>query len=341
MLDFGSLTMTEIIRLQNKLQQELVRRFERPMALVFSDIVGSTPYFARFGDGAGRQLQQLHVDLFNGCIGSRGGRLVDTVGDGIFMVFDTVPDAVDCVIDFQRQMARANEDRSHPHQLRVHIGIHWGMVLTDGTAVSGEAVNLCARVAGSTAAGEVRVTRPVFQELDRKHRLSCRALGLTTLRGIDQPVELLVLDWRDPTTFPRSVLVEETQERIELPQQDVVTFGRLLNHAGSRANDIVLHHPDPDVLRQVSRWHFELRRFENGVRLLALSESMTTVDGLPVARGAVHPVRAGSRIGVADLLHVRLLGAEPAELDEDEHSTMLRVGGRRPGHTEFGSPDFD
>jgi hypothetical protein len=161
------------------------------------------------------------------------------------------------------------------------------------------------------------------------------------LRGIDQPVELLVLDWRDPTSFPRFVLVEETEERIELPQQDVVTFGRLLNHAGSRANDIVLHHPDPEVLRQVSRWHFELRRSEHGVRLLALSESMTTVDGAPVARGSVHPVRAGSRIGVADLLHVRLLGVEAADLEADEHSTLLRVGGRRVGHTDFGTTDLD
>ena len=45
-------------------------RFERRRALVFSDVVGSTPYFARFGDEAGRQLQQRHVDLLNAAIGT-------------------------------------------------------------------------------------------------------------------------------------------------------------------------------------------------------------------------------------------------------------------------------
>ena len=54
MIDFSTLGMTEIIRLQNQLQQELTRRFERPLALVFFDIVGTTPYFGRFGDAAGR-----------------------------------------------------------------------------------------------------------------------------------------------------------------------------------------------------------------------------------------------------------------------------------------------
>jgi hypothetical protein len=42
--------MAEIIRLQNELQQELTRRFQHHATLAFSDIVGSTEYFARFGE---------------------------------------------------------------------------------------------------------------------------------------------------------------------------------------------------------------------------------------------------------------------------------------------------
>ena len=46
----NGLSMTEIIRLRDLLSKALTRRFERPLALAFSDVVGSTPYFARFGD---------------------------------------------------------------------------------------------------------------------------------------------------------------------------------------------------------------------------------------------------------------------------------------------------
>ena len=59
MVELSTLSMTDIIRLQNQLQQELTRRFERKLVLLFSDIVGSTGYFAQWGDAAGRQLQQL------------------------------------------------------------------------------------------------------------------------------------------------------------------------------------------------------------------------------------------------------------------------------------------
>src|SRR5438067_12040514 len=79
--------MAEIIRLQKELQLELTRRFQRQAALAFSDIVGSTEYFARFGDAPGRQLQQLHVDLVGECLGRHQGRLVDTAGDGAFVTF--------------------------------------------------------------------------------------------------------------------------------------------------------------------------------------------------------------------------------------------------------------
>ena len=63
-----TLSMTEIIRLQDTLSKALVRRFEKKLALAFSDVAGSTTYFSKYGDEAGRlnpnsaevnQLQQV------------------------------------------------------------------------------------------------------------------------------------------------------------------------------------------------------------------------------------------------------------------------------------------
>lgn len=332
MIDLAVLTMTEIIRLQNQLQQELVRRFERQALLVFSDIVGSTPYFARFGDAAGRQLQQLHFDLLGNCIHPVQGRIVDTAGDGAFCVFPNADTAVRGIIAFQEQMARENTSRGRHHQLQVRVGMHWGPVLTDGVEVAGDSVNLCARVASSSEPGEIRMTREVFQELSRANRLSCRVLGSVVLKGVAQPVDVLALDWRDPLVFPRRLRIEETTEELVLPQQDIVTFGRLPEHNGVRANDIVLSHPDPELSRQISRWHFELRRFADGLRLRALSDSSTEVNGWPVDKGADVPVVAGARIRVADALTLTLVGPDVVDdLDDADSTTMFRRPQLRAG----------
>ena len=329
MIDISAFTMTEIIRLQNQLQQELTRRFERPALLVFSDIVGSTAYFSRFGDAAGRQLQQLHLDLLAGGIGSSGGRIVDTAGDGAFLVFPGAEVALAALIDLQRALATANATRGRQHQLQVRIGVHWGQVLTDGQAVSGDSVNLCARVAASADRGEIRLTRPVFHELGRQQRMNCRSLGSLPLRDYAAGVELLVLDWRDASDFPRSLRIEETGEQIALPGQDIIAFGRLPENDGVRANDVVLSHPDPALARLISRWHFELRRFDQGLRLHALSDSQTVVDGLRVDKAVPVVVRAGSRIRVADALTLCLLGSSRPALDADATTVRPSAGAAR------------
>lgn len=323
MVDFSTLGMTEIIRLQNQLQNELRRRFERSLLMAFSDIVGSTPYFARFGDAVGRQLHQLHYDLLAQAAADAEGRIVDAVGDGVFCVFASADAGVRGIVAFQQAMARENVARARDHQLAVRIGLHWGSVLTDGAMVTGDSVHVAARVARAAEPGSIYVTRQVFLEFGPALRLHCHPVGTRELKGVAQPFELLELDWRDPAAFPRRVLIEETTEQIALPQQDVVSFGRLNEHEGARANDIVLTHPDSARTRQISRWHFELRRAPDGLRLRTLSEGVTTVDGQLVAKGVDVPVRSGTRIGVGNTLTLRLAGAANAAADDEDSRTMM------------------
>jgi hypothetical protein len=204
-----------------------------------------------------------------------------------------------------------------------------GPALTDGTVVTGDSVHVAARVARAAEPGGVCLTRQAFLEFGPALRLLCRPVGTRDLKGVAQPVDLLELDWRDPAAFPRRVLIEETGREIALPQQDIVSFGRLHEPDGPRSNDIVLSHPDPARTRQISRWHFELRRAPDGLHLRTLSDGLTTVDGQPVSRGADIPVRSGTRIGVADTLNLRLTGATHAATDADENTTLKRPAAPR------------
>lgn len=323
MIEFDTLSMTEIIRLQNLLQQELTRRFERHVALVFSDIVGSTPYFARFGDVSGHQLQQLHIDLLNQCLPAHQGRVVNTAGDGAFLAFPSANAATDAIIEFQRLISSANATRAREHQLQVRIGMHWGPVLTDGVVISGDSANLCARVAASASVGEIRVTRDVFQNLTPQHKINCQPLGVVELKGISRQIELLALDWRDRALFPTILRIEETEEEFVLPQQDIISFGRLREHEGTLANDVVLALPDPLLARQISRWHFELRRFADGLRVRAVSDGATEVDGKRVAKGQEVPIKPGSKVRVARVVTVTFDSAPMESVPESFDATMI------------------
>ncbi len=321
-VDFDSLTMTEIIRLQDQLSQALKRRFEKPLALAFSDIVNSTPYFARFGNEAGRGLQQRHFDLLQKVVNDQQGRIVDTAGDGGFMCFPGVMHAARALIELQKLISNDNMNRQREHQLKVRIGIHYGPVLTDGVQVTGDPVNVCARVGGSAVGGEIRLSGEAFREItDAVLRLSCRRLPTVELKGVGRPVEQLVLGWRDQQMFPSTVLVEETKQQIALPDQDVIAFGRLAEHEGQPANDVILVHPDPAVTAQISRWHFELRRHPNGFVLKPLTDQLTEVDGQAVAKGLEVPIRAGSTVRLAKVLALRFQSPSPS--DQSSNRTQM------------------
>ena len=338
MLDLNTLSMTEIIRLQNRLRQELSRRFEHQMLMVFSDIVGSTPYFARFGDDVGRQLHQLHFDLLEQSFAGSRGRVVDRVGDGAFCVFPSAADGALGVQAFHRAMTLENARRARAHHLMVRIGLHWGTVLTDGQDVAGDAVHIAARVSKVAEPGSVLITEQVFRELGPEMRLFCRTAGARELKGVSERYELLEMDWRDPQAFPRRLVIQETGMEHALPLQDVVAFGRLAEHDGRPANDIVLHHPKPELARRISRWHFELRRQPDGLRLRALSNDATLLDGQPVIAGADVPVRAGAVIRVADTLTLRLLSGVGADLDETSNTTLLGTAFKPPPRSAPDTP---
>lgn len=294
------MTMTEIIRLQDLLSRELKVRFEKEVALGFSDIVGSTEYFARFGDESGRKLQQRHYDFLQQVVRDKQGRIVDTAGDGAFMVFPTAESAAAAFIELQTTISGDNLTRPREHQLQVRLGLHWGPVLTDGQQVTGEAVNLAARVTASAAPGEIRLTMDVFRSFSNTfYRLSSRVLGPVALKGIFRPVDLLTLQWRDRNLYPDSVRIRETGWQIRLPPQDTISFGRLQENEGVAANDVVLSMTETADTLKISRWQFELRRYPDGFRLRPVSEQLTEVDGVPIAKGMEVLIRPGTLVRVA------------------------------------------
>jgi len=309
-LDPADLSMTEIIRLQTLLSQELARRFEASLALAFSDIVGSTAYFARFGDEAGRQLQQLFFDQLAACVSAYGGRIVDTAGDGAFTCFPSASAATEAMTALLQRLSEENEHRSRDQQLVLRIGLHWGHVLTDGVQVTGDAVNLCARIAASADPGQIRLSRELFQELRAEHRLLCRRVGAVPLKGLSRDFELLCLEWRDPMRFPSVLLIQETGQRIPLAAQDILSLGRLEMMEGMSANDIVLTLPDEEATRRISRWHCELRRRPTGYVLRAVSSQSTIVDGQPVARGEDLPIVPGSVVVLSGVMTLRFFSPQ-------------------------------
>src|SRR4249920_1083150 len=117
--DAESLTLTELIQLQTHLSQILQRRFERQLALAFTDVAGSTEHFARYGNEAGRALIQRYLDLLDKVLPGAQGRIVDTAGDGAFTCFPGAGLACQAMVDLQQAINEENFRFSREQQLVV------------------------------------------------------------------------------------------------------------------------------------------------------------------------------------------------------------------------------
>ena len=308
--DLDRMGLEAMIDLRAQLQQAIVERFERQRALAFTDLVGSTRYFQAKGNTAGLGLQRLHERLLAEVVSQSGGRIVDLQGDGAFSCFPQAADAVQTLGALQRAFVQHNRTRPNDERAQLRCSVHWGPVLTDGTIVRGDAVNLCARLNALASPGELLLSRGVFLELPHDLRLKCRAHGVHELAGALEPIEALRFHWSDDPEPPARVRLVELERVLDLPAKPVITFGRLGSSGGPQANDVVLRLPDAERSKRVSRWQFELRRSPEGYLLRQVSAKETEVDGACVREGQEAPVRVGSVVRVANVLTLEFLAPD-------------------------------
>jgi adenylate cyclase len=125
------------------------------VAILFSDIEGSTALNERIGDRAWVRLIERHDTMVGRCVKRHGGHVVKSQGDGFMIAFARPEHAVRCSVDMQRELAK------RPNGIRVRIGIHAGKSVRRGDDLFGRNVAMAARVAAAADGGEVLVSEAV------------------------------------------------------------------------------------------------------------------------------------------------------------------------------------
>jgi class 3 adenylate cyclase/TolB-like protein len=133
-------------------------RPERALATVlFTDIVGSTERAAALRDTAWRDLRQEHDRRVRQELRRFGGHEINTAGDSFLATFERPARAIACA-DAIRVAVRELG-------LEVRAGLHMGEVEGTGRELGGLALNIGARVAAHSGAGEILVSSTVHDAL--------------------------------------------------------------------------------------------------------------------------------------------------------------------------------
>ncbi|WP_346386680.1 adenylate/guanylate cyclase domain-containing protein [Nocardioides sp.] len=130
------------------------------VAILFSDIEGSTALNDELGDKQWVRILGRHDAVVRRCVEAHDGHVIKTQGDGFMVAFGPAQDAVTCAVDIQRALAPTRQRRAGP-QIRVRIGIHRGRAVRRDGDLFGRNVAYAARVASLAGGGEILVSEAV------------------------------------------------------------------------------------------------------------------------------------------------------------------------------------
>lgn len=176
--DHYALTMTSFLSgaqlLSNQTFRELFAEETIPageglavkrVALLFTDLRGSTALYERIGDLKAFELVRLHFGHLRQSIARNRGALIKTIGDAVMACFVDPLDALRAALDMRARIAAFNAEAGG-ELIGLKIGLNAGaclaVTLNERLDYFGQTVNVAARVQALADANEIVVTDDVI-----------------------------------------------------------------------------------------------------------------------------------------------------------------------------------
>ena len=224
-------------------------------AIVFTDIAGYSRMMEEDEERTIRVLRR-HNTIVLPLIERSGGEVIDAIGDGLFILFPSVRDAVVCSVAIQEAIGAYNNGAASDERFRVRIGIHLGEVWREGDRVFGNGVNVAARVQPLAPPGGVCITEDVYRQVSNKLSHEMRSIGRRDLKNISRRIELyqVITGREEPEAEgeaePESGELDEIKQRI---LQEREKLSRRHPGGGSSAEQSFEHRIESKVYNLVEK----------------------------------------------------------------------------------------
>jgi class 3 adenylate cyclase len=146
------------------------------------------------------------------------GVLIGVPGDGLFALFESVVNAVQCAITMQKRLAA---DVGLGSAMRLRIGIHLGDVLFDGDLPFGETLNIAARLQALADPGSTLVSGAVVDAVSAHVSATFQACGVPQLKNIPRRIATFSVHPRvsSPTHPDQDEVLEPLDHTMQLPSR--------------------------------------------------------------------------------------------------------------------------
>jgi class 3 adenylate cyclase len=168
------------------------------VALLFTDVEGSTRLLQKLGPDAYAEALAEHRRVLRKAFAEHGGVEVDAQGDSFFIAFPTAPAAVAAAEQAQAALRSG--------AVRVRMGLHTGTPLLTAEGYVGAEVHRAARIAEVGSGDQILLSRGTRELVDAE----VRDLGEHRLEDLSTPERIFQLGTRG---FPRLKTLKRSRRR--------------------------------------------------------------------------------------------------------------------------------
>jgi len=221
----------------------------RLAAIVSADVTGYSRLMGRDESGTLAALKSLRRDVVDPAVGTHGGRIVKTTGDGLLLEFPSVVNAVRCAIEVQSAMADRTAGIAEDQRIAFRVGINIGDIIVEGDDIFGDGVNVAARLQEIAAPGGICISGRVHEDVRDRLDASFDEGGAQTLKNIVRPVQ--TWHWR-----PSAVEAKPAPTPIALPLPDKPSIAVLpfQNMSGDPEQEYFADGIAEDIITAMSRY---------------------------------------------------------------------------------------
>ena len=164
--------------------------FKRKLtAIISADVVGYSRLMDDNEEATIRTLTDYRASM-SMLIQQYRGRVVDTTGDNLLAEFASAVDAINCVVEIQRELAERNTELPYERQMEFRIGINVGDVIEEENRIYDDGVNIAARVEGLAEPRGICISGRVYDQVENKLDFKYEYMGEKKVKNIAKPVRV-------------------------------------------------------------------------------------------------------------------------------------------------------
>ncbi len=228
------------------------------MAVVFADVANFSTMMSR--DEVGTTLSVAgRMETFRAVITSFGGEFRSSAGDSAFMVFESAVDAVNFAIEMQNRLEQENNGLLPGEQIWFRFGINLGEVLFSGTEITGESINIAARIESFAAPGQVCISGATYDHVCNKLNYGYEYLGGQDFKNIGRTIDVFQVHQNPTTAAMTPGLRRNLENSAEFKERPVASQSIVVLPFGFQGSDIAdgwfADGLTEDVTTNLSRFH--------------------------------------------------------------------------------------